>query len=108
MLLLPVLPPRGDKSDVAKLSLRVGVSGSTQLKPADCRLAEAMSRLLAGGGGGVDGGSSTTIISGTSVRWDVNQYGVGTREMNRTMVGGCGLGLLMRQEAPAIGDSLQH
>jgi hypothetical protein len=50
-LLLPALPPRGDKSDGAKLSFRVGVSGSIQLKPADCRLAEAMSRLLAGGGG---------------------------------------------------------
>jgi hypothetical protein len=63
----PALPPRGDKSDGAKLSFRVGVSGSIQLKPADCRLAEAMSRLLAGGGG-VIGGSSTTMISGTSVR----------------------------------------
>ena len=57
----------GDKSDDdGKLSFLVGVSGSTQLNPAECRLAEAMSRLLMGSGGGVDGASSTTMISGTS------------------------------------------
>jgi hypothetical protein len=43
----------------------VGVSGSVQLDvPAECRLAEVMSRLVPGGG--VDGISSTTTISGTS------------------------------------------
>ena len=60
------LPLMGERSDRSSRSRCVGVSGSAQLAPPECRLAEVMSRLLTGGRGGVDGSSSTTIISGRS------------------------------------------
>ena len=58
-------PPMGARSNSSNRSRCVGVSGSVQLDVlAECRLAEVISRLVAGGG--VDGISSTTTISGTS------------------------------------------
>jgi hypothetical protein len=96
----------GVRSERSNWSRGVGVSGSVQLRPADCRLADVMSRL--GRVDGVDGKSSTTI-SGTSRTIDVVRVTRGMGGNENTLLSGRTPSLLSQsQQLLSIRCALQQ